>query len=191
MLRQRLLALVILGTLGVAGLGLIARHSAPAGPEPSAALANSPVAKMVGRWEGEASYTAGPPGTPPTRVQMVERAEWRLGRNAIVVEGNGEVIGAPADAKGPGHYALGIIRPDPQGEGLKFHAFKVDQPAVQSDLEQLDNGDLRWRSTAPGMEFRFTITLTDEEWIEIGEMRRGEDGEWRQFLEMKLKRAAP
>jgi hypothetical protein len=191
MIRTRLLIVPV--ALAAAALGWTARSPAHAldGPEPAAALVDSPIAKMIGRWEGEAWYTVGPPGAPRRHVRMVETAEWRMNRNAIVIEGTGEVVDAATEQEKIGHNAIAVVRADPKTQALKFHAFKLNEPPVDSDLEVLEGGEMRWGfAPFPGAETRFTITLTDDEWVEIGEFRQGE-GAWNQFMEMTLKRVAP
>lgn len=183
--------LVAAAVLGALGLGFTATTWAPRGPEPEAALVDSPVAKMVGRWEGDAWFIMGPPGTPRREVRMVETVEWRMSRNAILVEGRGEVVNATTDQEKLGHNAIAIIRADPATKTLKFHAFKLNERPVESDLETLEDGRLRWGfAPVPGVETRFTITLTDDRWVETGEIRQGE-GAWTQFMEMTLHRVAP
>lgn len=166
----------------------------PAAPAPLPDLKSTPLAKFIGRWEGESSMAmpGGPGSAPqPQIAKVVETAQWKLGGTAVLVEGRGAMNDPATGEERVVHDALGLMRFDPKSRSLRFLAFKANEPTVDAELQTLDNGDLRWAmEPAPGRHVRFTITLTDDTWKEIGEFSPDGGQTWRQFLTMNLKRVA-
>lgn len=154
---------------------------------PAPDLKSSPIAKFVGEWEGEAVQMMPGGGSHTARVH--ERAQWKLGGAALMIEGRGTIKDEETGKETVVHEAFGVIRYDPVTKGLRFHAFRANEPAVDSPLEILDNGDIRWSlSPAPGHTMRFTITLTSDTWVEIGEYSPDEGKTWMPMIRMNLKR---
>lgn len=190
----------------IAFVGLVAvaqekpPHSPSAhSPSPSAAvpmpdLKSTSLAKFIGRWEGESSISMpGPPGSKPQpqTAKVVETAEWKLGGTAVMVEGRGTRKDAATGEEKVVHDALGLMRFDPKSKSLRFIGFRANEPTVDTELQVLENGDLRWgMEPAPGRNIRFTITLTADTWKEIGEFSPDGGTTWHEFMQMNLKRVA-
>lgn len=183
--RLAAVALVALCSLGLAPM------SGTVQPEVEAAapLSAHPVAKIVGLWRGTAS-SMGRDGQWHEAV-AVERARWNLAGTAILVEGFGYVVDPETDERHVGHDAFGLIEWSGADDAPVFHAHRVGGEFEAHALERVGDGEaLRWSmSPGPGTTLRFTITLTEDRWLEIGEMSRDEGETWRKFLETDLARA--
>jgi hypothetical protein len=128
--------------------------------EPTA-LEESPVAVMAGSWEGTGVYQTGPGQSE--EVSVTETAQWRLGSNAILVNG----IGTATDDDGTErtvHDAVGVIRYDEEGK-LVIHAFKADaapsSPRSKSWTTAASNGassPARTRPSASASSSKTTAT---------------------------------
>ena len=164
----------------------------PAAPLPD--LKATPLAKFIGTWEGESKTSMpGPPGSAPQShvAKAVEKAQWKLGGSAIMVEGHGTIKDPATGQERTVHDALGLMRFDPRTRSLRFIGFRANEPTVDAELQVLENGDLRWAmEPAPGRSVRFTITLTDDTWKEVGEFSPDGGATWHKMLEMNLKRVA-
>lgn len=151
----------------------------------------SHLAKFIGRWEGQSRMII-PGNAEPQIAHTLETAQWKLNQTAVLIEGLGTLKDPATGEDRIVHDALGIIRVDPKTNTLRFVAFKADQPMIETELEVLDTGDLRWSmQPAPNVTVRFTISLTDTTWKEIGEMSNDAGQTWREFLQMNLKRIDP
>lgn len=146
-------------------------------------LALSPIAALVGEWEGTGTYNRGPGNTETVRI--TEKATWRFDGKAILVEGHGSITD-PDGTERTVHDALGVIRTDPETGKLTMHAFTPDNPAVKAEFEQLASGQLRWGFEVPGGRVRFTITCTATSLNETGEFSRDGGETWMGFFEMDL-----
>ncbi|MFI4893121.1 MAG: hypothetical protein ACIAQ0_06750 [Phycisphaerales bacterium JB058] len=154
--------------------------------EPTA-LEESPVAVMAGSWEGTGVYQTGPGQSE--EVSVTETAQWRLGSNAILVNG----IGTATDDDGTErtvHDAVGVIRYDEEGK-LVIHAFKADAAPIVSEIKVLDDGRLEWGfEPGPNQTIRFRLEFQDDgnTWHETGEFSPNAGETWYPFFEMNLKR---
>lgn len=158
----------------------------PAAPLPD--LKDCPMAKFVGTWKGTAMHRS-PGQDEPTKVDMTEKAEWKLDGKAIFVEGRGVATNPDTGEEMLVHDALGIIRYEPDTRKLTFYGFKDGEPANKSELETLDNGDMRWHmQPAPTAMLRFTIHVTDDTYTEVGEFSRDAGVTYTPFLQMNLQR---
>jgi hypothetical protein len=180
-----LLSLVTL-TVGAAALTL-----APAQPEHeiTTPLADHPAAKMIGLWRGTGSSLGRADGRW-VQSSAVERAHWNLAGTAIIVEGYGYHDDPNTGERIVGHDALGVIEWDEETGAAAFHARAAGQEFKRHTLEILEeSGQLRWGfDPTPGVTLRFTVTLTDTRWHEIGEMSRDGGATWSKFLETELTR---
>ena len=160
----------------------------PHQPAPPPDITESPAAKFVGTWEGTASHAL-PGQDKPSMVDMVEKVEWRMGETALLIEGRGVMKDDATGEENVVHDALAVVRFDPRTHKLMFHAFKAGEPSNVSELEMVDNGDMRWFiEPAPGRMVRFTISLTDDTWTEIGEFSPDGGVTYQPFMQMNLKR---
>jgi hypothetical protein len=157
------------------------------GPSPEAARAAiAKLSKMVGKWEGEASVQMGP--GPAHKVRQTEHVQSKLGGSVLLVEGVGHEKGDDGKEKVV-FQALAVCAFDPNSKAYKFHAFRDNGMATVASAEVTDNGMIWGFEDGRGGKIRYTITLKDDTWSEIGEyLVEGQPA--RQFFEMTVKRVA-
>lgn len=183
----RVSGLVAIGVVAL-GCGALLPVSASAQDMPGAvleksgSLADAPVAKMVGRWRGE-GWSIDRSGQRITSLAR-ERAHWNMAGTAIIVEGLGTA--GEGDNLVVGHDAFGLV--EMQNDTMVFYARRAGEEFQKFAIEHDEvTGNLRWRR---GENVRFTITLTDMTWIEIGEYSTDGGNSWTQFLGMELHKVA-
>lgn len=199
MLNARIAALTATASLALAHapvLGPASARAQEAGAQPHAqaqaaeptALERSPVARMVGEWTGTGVFQMGPGQTET--VDVTEKAEWRLGRKAILVSGLGTVTEDDGSERVV-HDAVGVIRIDEATGKIMIHAFKADAEPIVSEIEVLEDGRLRWGfEPGPGQRVRFTLEFLEDgkRWTETGEFSPDGGKSWFGFFEMGLDR---
>lgn len=139
------------------------------------------LAGMVGDWRGEANV-----GFPARRtVHQSEHIERAMDGLLLVIRGTGH---ANAERSGaPIFNAFGVISYDDARDLYEFRVYN-DSRAATATARFLDDGRLRWSMDFSPVIIRYTITLTGEEWLEIGEMSRDGGATWTQTIEMRLRR---
>jgi hypothetical protein len=184
-----LVAFAVVAAILVSAFALSAPQTQQRPPaEPLPELKDSPAARFVGTWKGTATHSM-PGQAEPSEVEMVETVQWKMGESALLIEGRGVMKDDATGEETVVHDAMAVIRFDPRTRKLMFHAFKVGEPANVAELEMLGNGDMRWSlQPAPQIMIRFTISITDDTWTEIGEMSRDGGVTYHPFLQMNLER---
>jgi len=167
----------------------VAQHRPQPAPPPD--IKSSPAAKFIGTWKGTASHRM-PGQAEPHVANVTEHAEYRLGDTAVFFEGRGTIIDDATGQEQVVHDAIGIVRFDPRSHKLMFHGFKTGEPAVETELEVRENGDMVWfmkpAGAPPAAKLRFTISLTDDTWRETGEFSPDDGKTYMPFMEMNLTR---
>jgi hypothetical protein len=155
-------------------------------PDPAAAAAAmEKLAFLIGRWEGEGATRFGP--GEPTRSQVVEVAQSKIGGHAVLLEGLGTVAGPDGGAPRVVHQALGVLSYDLYAREYRMRAITAERGTVDADIEVGDRR-LVWSFATPQGRVRFTMTLDEQgRWYEIGEYSR-DGASWRSFFEMTLRR---
>jgi hypothetical protein len=170
----------------VAAVLLFASQSASAqqarGPdlaEQHAAMAR--LASMAGDWQGEANVTFPAPRT----VYQSEHIETAMNGLLLVIRGAGH---AAADRAGaPIFNAFGVISYDDARDIYEFRVYN-DGRAATATARFLDDGRLQWTMDFSPVIIRYTITLTENGWHEVGEMSRDAGTNWTQTIDMTLRR---
>jgi hypothetical protein len=142
-------------------------------------LALAKLAFMDGVWRGPA-WTILPSGDKHD-VTQTERIGPFLGGSVKVIEGRGY------DAK-DGHVsfnALGIVSFAPDAKTYTLHSYAQGR-AGDFTLTPSDNGYV-WEIPAGPMTIRYTATITDTTWLEVGDRVLPGKDPFR-FFEMNLKR---
>jgi hypothetical protein len=165
----------------------VARPQPAAGAEPGP-LAKTPAAGLVGEWAGT-SWSMGRDGLRH-EGRAVERARWNLAGTAIIVEGYGYTVDEATGARTTRHDAAGLIELDAATDEIAFYARRAGAAFAKHTLEVNEaDGTMRWSpDSAPGVDIRFTISLADGRWREIGEMSRDGGATWTTFLGTDLER---
>lgn len=146
-------------------------------PAPTRAEAMSKLAFMRGVWAGPASGT-NPDGSRYS-VYQTERMGPMLNGDVLVIEGRGYKPDGST-----GFNALGIISWDARQQKYEFRSYAQGM-AGTFDFRPTADGYV-WSIPAGPMTLRYTATVKDGHWREIGE-RLMADKPPAQFFEMNLK----
>lgn len=180
MIKQRLVVLAFLMT--TVGISLTAAGQGR--PDPATLIAAqreamAPLAIMDGVWRGPA-WTILPSGEKHV-ITQTERIGPFLDGSIKVIEGRGY----NADGK-VGFNAFGIISYDPSTHAFTLHSHAQGQ--VGDFVLKLVADGYVWEIPAgPSMTIRYTATIKDGTWREVGD-RIQEGKEPVRFFEMNLKR---
>lgn len=140
---------------------------------------------MVGTWEGT-GYLFTPQGKEASEV--TEKIQYKLDGTVIMAEGKG-VITLEDGTKQTVHDALGILSYNSFTKQYQMNSFISKGMSTQAKFEIKDANNMVWWIEAGPSTIRYSLTIKDGTWTEIGE--RSMDGEqWQQFFEMKLKKTS-
>lgn len=161
-------------------LGLLIGKSAKAQSQRIDAKAMEKLALWEGEWKGEGWQVD--PSMKKTTFTVTEMVESKLNGLAMSVEG----IGIGEDGQ-IGHHAIGTIFYDIDQENYIFQSVTNEGYATTTQAYFNEAGAFVWGFDIPNGQIRYTIKLTQDEWIEKGEYSA--DGQqWWPMMEMKLKR---
>jgi len=153
--------------------------TAHAQPSPERAAAMAKLGFMNGIWTGPAEG-AGPDGRP-YHVTQTERMGPMLGGDIIVIEGRGD-----RDDGQTAFNAFGVVSYDPRAKKYELRSYAQGY-AGTFELRPTDSGYVWEIPAGPKAVLRYTATVTDGKWREIGELV--ESGKPpRKTFEMNLKR---
>lgn len=116
---------------------------------------------MRGVWRGRATGAL-PDGTRYT-VTQTERMGPMLGGDVVVIEGRGY-----RDDGTTGFNALGVVSWNPDTQSYELRSYAQGR-AGTFPLELTPTGYIWSIPAGPGATIRFTATVTDKHWREIGE----------------------
>lgn len=134
------------------------------------------LAFLDGEWRGEARTDA-----RPGKIVHTERAGLLLGGSIRLIEGHSY------EASGrTGFNALGIISYDPVKRSYSMHSYAMGY-ASDFPLEVRPDGYSWTLPQGPGGPVRYTATVRNGEWVEVGERIAG----GAKVFEMRLKRIGP
>lgn len=138
---------------------------------------------MVGDWEGT-GYLITPNGKEAS--QVTEKIRYKVDGTVIMAEGKG-VITLQDGTKQTVHDALGIVSYNSFTKQYQMNSFISRGMSTQAKLEVKDANNIVWWIDAGPSTIRYSLTIKDGIWKEIGE--RSMDGEnWQPFFEMELKK---
>lgn len=152
-------------------------------PDPAALIAAQKTAMgslevMDGVWRGPA-WTILPSGEKHN-ITQTERIGPFLDGSVKIIEGRGY------DSEGKVSFnALGIVSYDPGKKAFSIHSY-AQGLAGDFVLKPIADGYI-WEIPAGSMTIRYTATIRDGAWLEVGD-RIVEGKEPQRFFEMKLKR---
>lgn len=135
---------------------------------------------MEGTWTGTGWIQMGPQRSEFT---VDEKGAFKANNTVLVMEGIGHDA---TDSTKIIHQAFGVISYDQEAGKYLMRAFRADGNYVDADISVADDGSIVWGFTHPmAGQIRYTIRLTDGQWVESGSMSR-DGATWMPFLEMKL-----
>ncbi|MCW3847299.1 DUF1579 domain-containing protein [Sphingomonas sp. LB-2] len=133
---------------------------------------------MHGVWRGPGG---GFNRSGPYKVTQTERIGPMLGGTLIVIEGKGYMADGSV-----GFNAFGIISYDPRTKRYTIHSYALGH-AGDFPLTPTDNGYIWEVQAGPDAVIRYTATLKDGTWTEVGDYVAGGQPP-RRIFEMNLKR---
>lgn len=162
-------------------IGSFAFAQNPYQPKKETIEAIQKIAFINGNWEGSGWIQMGP-----------ERHTFTQ-KETIATKVNGTVIqidGLGLDEKDPNitvHQAFAIISYDITKSQYLMKAFRGDGAQIDADFKLLDSQTIEWGFTHPmAGKMRYTITVKNNTWVEVGEMSRDGGKTWTKFFEMTL-----
>ncbi len=127
----------------------------------------TPIAAIVGEWEGDARILAGE-GAPMT-VRQSESIAWGAGETVVMIRGTGRSVEA-VNRGAIVFEAAAIVWSDAAGDSLRMRTFR-DGRSLAVDVEV--HGDtLVWGFPSSGGRVRYTIVARGDTYHEIGEFMR-------------------
>jgi hypothetical protein len=139
---------------------------------------------LVGKWAGEATVQTGPGA--PIKVKQTEDVRFKLGGVVLLIEGTGRGKKKDSDEEDVLFNALATVGYEAESKKYQMRAYRLEGQSVDVELTVKDDGFV-WEITPGKVRVRYTATVKDDTWTEIGEVSL--DGKtWNKVLEMNLKR---
>lgn len=183
MMRRILLSTLLLGSAAAAQPGSPPDLASGPWDPPSRTAAErkamEALAFLDGAWRGEAQTES-----RPGKIVHTERAGLLLGGSIRLIEGHS--YGSEGKT---GFNALGIISYDPVKHSYSMHSYAMGY-ASDFPLEVRPDGYSWTLPQGPGGPVRYTATIKDGEWVEIGQ-RVAEGAAPVKVFEMRLRRIGP
>ncbi|MFI5152880.1 MAG: hypothetical protein ACHQET_06065 [Chitinophagales bacterium] len=136
---------------------------------------------LTGTWKGSGWIQMGPQKNTFTQTETISS---KVNGTVIQIDGQGKdqqksdvII----------HQAFAIISYDVENSKYLMKAFRGDGGQIDANAKLLDDHTFEWRfSTAMTGQIKFTITVVNNRWTEIGEMSRDNGKNWYKYFEMVL-----
>ncbi len=142
---------------------------------------------FLGEWEGTSWIQRGPEGAA-ARSRSTELVESRLDGLVYIVEGKHYSLDEGREDELNLH-ALAVLSAKPDGEGYDWRTHTHSGHGGTFDAEVDGEGRFIWRIEHPQAGLmRYTITLTETTWTEVGERTTDGGTTWHQFFEMNLEK---
>lgn len=137
---------------------------------------------IIGKWEGD-GWAYNQQGVKEN-THILEDIQFDLDQTIIVMRGSGTSQENGQSIKS--HDALGVLSFDVFQEKFKINSWIHKGMSTTAKVEYKSRGNFVWWFEAgPNMTMRYTVTIKEGSWNEVGEMST--DGlNWRQFFEMNL-----
>lgn len=154
------ISIIVIALCGVATADPAPRVQ-PVKPTPALSAAMAKLAFMRGVWVGPAKGTT-PDGKPYT-VTQTERMGPMLGGDIVVIEGRGY----NADGS-TGFNAFGVVSFDPYAQKYELRGYAQGQSGT-FELKLIADGYVWEVPAGPDAIIRYTSTVKDRRWREVGE----------------------
>lgn len=178
---RRVFAIALLSSIGAVPNAVSAQAPNPAALAERSRSALAPIAKMVGKWEGEASVVEGP--GEPIRVLQSEDIVSGASGTVIIIRGTGR----DPRTRAINFEAAATLWFDPDANRLRMRTHR-DGRSIEPDVE-VKPDTVVWGFAVPGGRVRYVIALTDSTWHEVGTFERTGAAPV-QTIDMRLRRTA-
>ncbi len=141
---------------------------------------------LVGRWEGEATFTL--PGGRKESIRQSENVQPRIGGKVLLIEGAGRTTAGEQPGKLV-FEALATVSYDPAKKEYMMRAHGPEGLSVDPAFTVEDRA-IRWGfSPAPSVEIRYDIRIDERgHWVETGDRSIDGGQTWTRFIELDLER---
>jgi hypothetical protein len=163
--------------------GMSANAQNPFQPKQATIDALKNISFLVGNWKGKGWMQMGPEKHTFTQTEYITP---KANGTVIQIEGLGK------DEKNTDviiHQAFAVISYDIQNNKYLFKAYKGDGGQIDADVKLLDDHTFQWGFSSPMTgQIKYTISVVNNKWTEIGEMSRDGGKTWMKYFEMILDR---
>ena len=136
---------------------------------------------LTGTWKGAGWIQMGP---QKSTFNQTENISAKMNGTIIQIDGQGK------DQQKPDviiHQAFAIISYDNENSKYLMKAFRGDGEQVDAEAKLIDDHSFQWSfSSAMTGQIKYTITVLNNKWTEIGEMSRDGGKDWSKYFEMIL-----
>lgn len=140
--------------------------------------------KLVGYWEGDGWIQQGP---NKYEFRGTEIVQGKVDGVALLVEGNYRAKTTDGTQGKIIHETLAVLSYNTKTSIFDFRTFLANGSQGIHEMKPSGENAYVWGFTTPSGEMRYTITIANNVWGEIGEMSK--DGKtWTKFFEMNLQK---
>jgi hypothetical protein len=158
-------------------------YAQPYQPKKETIDALQKVSFLTGSWKGIGWIQMGP---QKHTFNQTESIISKVNGTIVQIEGLGR------DEKTPDiiiHQALAILSYDNQNGKYLMKAFRGDGGQIDADAQLLDDHTFQWGFSHPTTgEIKYTITVLNNKWTEIGEMSRDGGKTYLKYMEIVLEK---
>jgi hypothetical protein len=139
------------------------------------------LAFLTGNWTGTGYIQI---GSQKNSFKESETIVMKLNGTILQIDGEGKDLQNPELTI---HQAFAIISYNIQKTKYLMKAFRGDGEQIDADTKLTDDHSFQWSFANPmAGQIRFTISVLDKKWTEIGEMSRDDGKNWNKYFEMIL-----
>jgi hypothetical protein len=164
-------------------IGTVAIAQNPFQPKKETTDALQKTAFLTGSWKGSGYMQMGPQKHSFNQTEMIAL---KVNNTVIQIEGEGR------DQQNPEitiHQAFAIISYDFQNAKYLMKAFRGDGGQIDAEANLIDDHTFQWSFSNPmAGQIKYTITVLNNKWTEIGEMSRDSGKSWNKYFEMTLEK---
>jgi hypothetical protein len=162
-------------------VGIVASAQNSFQPKKETTDAIQRISFLTGNWKGSGWIQMGP---QKNTFNQTETISSKVNGTVIQIDGQGKdqqksdlII----------HQAFAIISYDVENSKYLMKAFSGDGGQIDADAKLLDDHTFEWGfSTAMTGQIKFTITVVNNKWTEVGEMSRDNGKNWYKYFAMTL-----
>ncbi len=137
----------------------------------------------VGQWEGS-GWQMQPTGER-VEFNVKESVQSKLNGLVLIVEGKG----TSESSSELGHDAMGMIYYNVDNQRYEFHSATMQGMTTLAEASLDEEGNFIWSFDVPQGKIQFTISLTENTWLEKGAFSPDGGTTWYPTMEMKLKKS--